>query len=78
MANTIRSVIERFAPASENNTDSYIKFLCKCTGFGADLKLSISQLLGTVSPYIAIYESHMDLPLFVRKQIIYNLTKEYE
>lgn len=76
--NTIRSVIVRFAPATENNTDSYIKFLCKCTGFGADQKLTRRQLLGIVAPYIAIYESHMELPLFVRKHIIYNLIKEYE
>lgn len=75
---TIRKVIERFAPSSENNTVAYIDWLSRCTGFDADAELTKRQLLGKVAPYIAIYETNMELPLFVRKQIIYNLLKEYE
>ena len=75
---TIRKVIERFAPTNENNTKAYIYWLSECTGFGADEKLTKRQLLGNIAPFIAEYESHCHLPLFVQKQLIYNLNNEYE
>lgn len=37
---TIRSIIKRFAPASENPTEAYISFVCAKTGFSADKVLS--------------------------------------
>ena len=48
------------------------------TGFGADKVLSKNQLLGSVAPYIAVYESKFELHLFLIKHILFNLEKEYE
>jgi hypothetical protein len=33
---TIREMISRYAPASENNTEAYITAVCDMTGIGAD------------------------------------------
>lgn len=37
--NTVRKIISRFAPSSENNTAAYIKTVCKKTGFQPDQEL---------------------------------------
>ena len=34
--NTIRGMISRYAPPSENNTEAYIAAVCSWTGLGAD------------------------------------------
>ena len=31
--NTIEKILHRFAPTTENNTESYINYVCKQTGF---------------------------------------------
>ncbi|MBP5572089.1 MAG: hypothetical protein J6X39_05420 [Bacteroidales bacterium] len=33
-ANCIRDIISRWAPPSENDTDQYVRNVCKWTGFG--------------------------------------------
>lgn len=37
--NTVRKIISRFAPSSENNTAAYIKTVCKKTGYQPDQEL---------------------------------------
>lgn len=37
---TPSAIIARFAPASENNTDGYIKTVCRMTGLGGEERLS--------------------------------------
>lgn len=37
---TIAKIISRWAPATENATQTYIKFVCKKTGLGANEKIS--------------------------------------
>ena len=39
--NTIRSIIGRWAPPSENNTQAYIDHVCRLTGIGPDEPLGI-------------------------------------
>lgn len=36
---TVAKIINRFAPSSENNTEAYIKHVCRITGFDRDTKL---------------------------------------
>lgn len=38
-ADTIRSIIERFAPATENNTESYIKHVADALGISPDERI---------------------------------------
>jgi len=40
---TIRGIISRWAPASENNTEAYIKRVAERTGFDADQPLDLHQ-----------------------------------
>ena len=39
-ANCIEDIITRWAPPSENDTDAYIKAVCKLTGFGGKERLT--------------------------------------
>ncbi len=41
--NTIRSIISKYAPSSENDTQGYIDFLSKKMGFSADQPLNLSD-----------------------------------
>jgi len=41
--NTIEKIIKRFAPASENDTDAYIKVVSRLTGFLADEVLTFND-----------------------------------
>lgn len=40
--NTIRSIITRYAPSNENNTNAYIKSVCKTMNVNPDEKLNFS------------------------------------
>lgn len=50
--NTIAGIIGKWAPASENDTDSYISSIVKQTGFGAHQKLDLTDKK-TVAPLIS-------------------------
>src|SRR5690606_14679818 len=41
--NTVRGVISRWAPASENDTASYIRHACQLTGFDQDEALDLQS-----------------------------------
>ena len=38
--NCVRDIITRWAPPSENNTQSYIRHICLLTGFGGNQRLT--------------------------------------
>ena len=40
--NTIQALISRWAPSNENNTENYIRIVCKRTGIGRDETLRFS------------------------------------
>jgi hypothetical protein len=40
---TIHSIINRFAPSTENLTDAYIASVCKATGFDAQTQLDLEN-----------------------------------
>jgi len=40
---TIRDIIARWAPGSENDTQAYIDAVCKSTGYAADINLILSD-----------------------------------
>ena len=42
-ANCVRDIISRWAPPTENNTDQYVRNVCKWTGFGGLQKLTESD-----------------------------------
>lgn len=75
---TIWSIINRFAPASENDVDAYVDFISRRCNRDPHIKLSDRFILEVVASEIAEYESHCSLPEAVVKQIIYNVNKEYE
>lgn len=56
--NTIRQMIDRWAPNSENNTEAYITAVANGVGINADLPLDFTKpdLLGAVAKAIAIHE----------------------
>ncbi len=41
--NTIRGMVSKYAPSSENDTDGYIRYLEKATGFKSDQRLDMSD-----------------------------------
>jgi hypothetical protein len=57
-ANTIRAILHRFAPASENQTDKYIEFISKRTGIEADEKITFHQdYIFPLAEAICFYEN---------------------
>lgn len=40
---TIKRIIERFAPSTENNTAAYINSVCKATGYGDSEQLDLEN-----------------------------------
>lgn len=48
---TIRGIINRWAPPSENDTDKYIDTICQRTGLDADIKLDM-QRYGDIEPLL--------------------------
>lgn len=52
--NTIRLIISKFAPSTENNTESYIKHVAKLSGIGEDIKLTNNDLWKIAVPMMRI------------------------
>lgn len=52
--NTIEKIISRYAPASENKTESYINTVCKRTGIVKDTKIAASDLVSLTKLVSAI------------------------
>lgn len=56
--NTVRGILSRYAPKSENDTASYIKHVCNALACGADkaLDLSDEKTLTALCKAIAVHE----------------------
>lgn len=56
---TVRTIISRWAPPGENNTDAYVGAVCRSTGFGADdwLRLSEPTVLAAMVKAIVRHEN---------------------
>ena len=52
----VADVIKRWAPAVENDTNAYISFVCKRTGFGKDTKLVFDSDYAAVLAAMEIME----------------------
>jgi hypothetical protein len=61
--NTIESIITKFAPPTENDTDNYIKFVCSKTGYCHDQLISLNNktTLLSVAKSILKMESNMNV-----------------
>ena len=53
---TVKGIISRFAPSSENNTDAYILAVCKHMGVKPDDKLQLNDVVVLASLVTAIIE----------------------
>lgn len=42
---TVKQFISRYAPASENNTEAYVRTVCRLTGFASDYRLTTADLV---------------------------------
>lgn len=61
---SVRDIIYRFAPPSENHTEQYISYVCAKTGFRPETRIAYnSEECLTLLKTMAIYESKMDLSL---------------
>lgn len=59
---TISDIIRRYAPSSENDTESYIHYVSKRANLSPSELLSLEQVIFDVLPAMSIYESHTILP----------------
>lgn len=56
--NTIRLILSKFAPSSENNTESYIQHVSQLSGIGENTKLSNNDLWRIAVPMMMIESSY--------------------
>ena len=56
---TLREIVGRFAPSSENDTAAYVDCLCRDTGYGPDVALNLDDraTLATLCKAITIHET---------------------
>lgn len=57
---TIESVISRWAPKSENDTENYIKFVCKMTGLSRTMRLVFDNDYASILAAMEIIENGCD------------------
>lgn len=57
---TIESVISRWAPKSENDTENYIKFVCKMTGLSRAMRLVFDNDYASLLAAMEIIENGCD------------------
>lgn len=70
---SVEKIIKRFAPASENDTYSYIHFVSSCirsNGYDPDHIVYKSDAFLILVHAICIYESRMNIPLYRITNII--------
>ena len=66
--NTIRGMISRYAPPSENNTEAYIAAICEWTGIAADEVLDTRSRRDMVPIVVAMSRIENGLPA-LRSQV---------
>ena len=69
---TPRSILTRFAPASENNLDAYIRFI-ESKGLPADLKFTSNAIYCIYARLVFIYESNYSVPSYFLKSVMDDL-----
>lgn len=78
--NTIREIISRYAPATENNTDAYIADVAKRAGIGADDSIAdIKEIVIPLAEVISFHENGPppeDTPAYWLDQAIYQQAME--
>lgn len=57
---TIEDVISRWAPKTENDTENYIKFVCKRTGFSRTMQLVFDNDYASILAAMEIIENGCD------------------
>ena len=57
---TIESVISRWAPKTENDTENYIKFVCKMTGLSRTMQLVFDNDYASILAAMEIIENGCD------------------
>lgn len=65
---TIREIIERYAPSGENNTAAYIRHVCQLTGFNPDQQLEVGEL-ASLAKAIATHETGGWAPYWTDEQL---------
>jgi hypothetical protein len=68
--NTIRGIVSRYAPSSENNTAAYIAAVTKRTGFGADQQIDTSNPATLAALQAAMIQQEQGRQPFSKGQIL--------
>lgn len=61
---TIRQIVERFAPPTENPTSSYISYICNECGIPEDFALSNDTYYYEIAKAMAYFETNYKLPTY--------------
>lgn len=75
-ATKLGEVITRWAPAVENNTNAYIQFVCKRTGFKVDTELTFISDFAAVLAAMEIFEQGVHNSM--RDAYYFNAKASYE
>ena len=67
---TIRSIIERYAPSCENDTEAYISFVSKKTYIDPNRKIAFDDIVYSVLPAMSLFESSFKLDLSVISYVV--------
>ena len=70
---TIRTIVARFAPPNENNTEGYIAYCCRVTGLAADEELATSHAYG----HLAVAMAKMETATVVSPVCVCDIMKYY-
>lgn len=71
---TVEKIISRFAPASENDTDSYIKFICTVTGLSKSVKLVTDMSRLELLSAIILFENGVSV---IHYHLVYSVLSYY-
>jgi hypothetical protein len=66
---TIRGIVSRYAPPSENNTESYINLVSRKTGFAADKVLQKEDLIFLI-PAMVLQENSINVNVETVERLI--------
>lgn len=69
----IQDILLRYAPPSENATESYISYICKSTGFSRVQLITTEYQYAKILSCMAFYESNTPIPL----AYVLNVIKKY-
>lgn len=67
---SVEKIINRYAPSVENDTEAYISFVSHRTGIPRDASLSLFDIIRSVLPAMAVFESNYKIPVGFIDQVI--------